>query len=195
VVRGADAHGAAPPRRLWPARLDLFLAMTLLGLVCITTRFRPTNAARYVPLASPVVTLLFYRALAAVAARRIVRISYLAACAGLVFVSNFRTLDVVSQSIFGTFPFGSHRILDMPSLTGGLKRDTRVHNLEFLQLEFLFGDMIRDLRPVPGKVLLMGNAIYNIPPDVDGRSDALTANPSRAVPYVVSIGDVSPDQL
>jgi len=28
--------------------------------------------------------------------------------------------------------------------------------------------MIRDVRPPPGSVLLMGNAIYNFPPDVDG---------------------------
>ena len=81
-------------------------------------------------------------------------------------------------------------MLDMTSLAGGLKLDSIVYNLEFLQLQYLFGDMMRDVRPRPGSVLLMGNAIYNFPPDVDGRSYALTSNPSHAVPCFVAIGDV-----
>ena len=66
-----------------------------------------------------------------------------------------------------------------------------VYNLEFLQLQYLFGDMIRDLRPRPGSTMLMGNAIYNFPPDVEGPSYALTANPLRAIPFFVAVGDVT----
>ena len=176
-------------------RQGAFLALTLVGLVYVVTRFRPTNAGRYVLLASPIVILLFYHALFSLLASHIARLSYLIVCTALVFLSNFRTLDFVSTSIFGTFTFGSHALLNMPSLTGGLKLDTLVYNFEFLQLEYLFGDMIRDVRPPPGSVLLMGNAIYNFPPDVDGRSYALTADPSRAVPYFVAIGDVKRNVL
>ena len=70
-----------------------------------------------------------------------------------------------------------------------------MYNLEFVQLQYLFGDMVRDVRPRPGSVLLMGNAIYNFPPEVDGRSYRLTADPSHAVPLFVAIGDVKRDVL
>jgi hypothetical protein len=83
----------------------------------------------------------------------------------------------------------------MPSLTGGLKLDTLVYNLEYLQLEYLFGDMIQDRRPVPGTVLLMGNAMFNFPPEVDGRTYRMTPDPTHAVPYFIAIGDVTRHQL
>jgi hypothetical protein len=68
-------------------------------------------------------------------------------------------------------------------------------HLDVIPIWDAFGDMVRDVRPRPGSVLLMGNAIYNFPPEVDGRSDALTAEPSRPVPYFVAIGDVTRDVL
>jgi hypothetical protein len=176
-------------------RLGVFLGVALAGLVYIVTRYGMTNGARYVLLASPIVTLTFYHALLTLFASPISRVSYLTVCAVLVFLSNFRTLDVVSRSIFGTFPFGSHALLDMPSLSGGLRFDSIVYNLEFLQLQYLFGDMIRDVRPRPASILLMGNVTYNFPPEVDRRTYALTANPSRAVPFFVAIGDVKRDVL
>src|SRR5262249_17638446 len=54
-------------------------------------------------------------------------------------------------------------------------------------------DMIRDLRPPDGSILLMGNAIYNFPPDVDGRDYTLSADPSHAVPFFVALGDIKRD--
>ena len=50
--------------------------------------------------------------------------------------------------------------------------------------------MIQDVRPQAGSVVLMGNAIYNFPPDVDGRDYTLTARPSHVLPLFVAIGDV-----
>jgi len=79
-------------------RQGAFLALTLVGLVYVVTRFRPTNAGRYVLLASPIVILLFYHALFSLLASHIARLSYLIVCTALVFLSNFRTLDFVSTS-------------------------------------------------------------------------------------------------
>jgi len=183
-VERLDDTPIAVPRR------GIFLGLAVASVVYIVTRYRFSNGARYVLLASPVVILAFYHSLLSLFSRHLTRLVYLAMCVTLVFLSNFRTLDVVSRSFFGTFAFGSHTMLDMTSLTGGLKLDSLVYNLEFLQLQYLFGDMMRDARPRPGSVLLMGNVLYNFPPDVDGRSYALTSNPSRAVPFVVAIGDV-----
>jgi hypothetical protein len=176
-------------------RRGLFLALSLAGLVFIVTRFRFSNGARYVLVATPMLILAFYHALLSVCARHRRRLIYLSVCALLVFVSNFRTIDVVSRSFFGTLPFGSHALLDMTSRSGGLNLDSIVYNLEFLQLEYLYGDMIRDVRPRPGSVLLMGNAVYNFPPGVDGRDYSLTANPSRAIPFFVAIGDASRETI
>jgi hypothetical protein len=177
------------------ARRGLFVALTLAGLVYIVTRYRFSNAARYVLLSTPALILAFYHALLCLCERRGRRVAALAICAFLVFASNFRSIDVVSRSVYGTFAFGSHVLLDMTSLTGGLKLDSIVYNLEFLQLQYLFADMIRDERPRDGSILLMGNAIYNFPPDVDGRDYTLTADPSHAVPLVVALGDVKRDVL
>lgn len=176
-------------------RRGVFLGTAFVGLVYVVTRYRFSNGARYVLLASPVFILTFYGALLFLCASHIRRVSYLAVCAVLVFLSNFRTLDFVSRSIFGTFPFGSHALLDMQGLMGGLKLDSLVYNLEFLQLQYLFGDVVRDLRPQPGTILLMGATTYNFPPEVDGRSYALTANPSRALPLFVAIGDITRTNL
>ncbi len=188
VERPADAPNAV-------ARRGLFVGLALAGLVYTVTRYRFGNGARYTLLASPVLILAFYHALRSLLTRPVTRIAYLTVCAAAVFLSNFRTLDVASRSIFGTFPFGSHSLLNITSLAGGLKLDALAYNLEFLQLQYLFGDMMRDLRPRPGSVLLMGNAIYYFPPDVDGRTYQLTAEPSHATPFFVAIGDVTRDVI
>jgi hypothetical protein len=188
-IERPDEEPLGSPRR------GVFLALTLAGLVYLVTRYRFTNAARYVLLASPVLILTFYHALLVLLESRVSRLCYLTLCAVLVFLSNFWTLDFVSRSIFGTLPFGSHALLDMPSLMGGLRLDSMVYNLEFLQLQYLWSDMVRDVRPRTGNILLMGNAIYNFPPEVDRESYALTANPLRAVPFFVAIGDVPRDVL
>jgi hypothetical protein len=167
-------------------RAVVFFSVLLVGLVYITTRYRPYNNARYVLMASPGLIVVFYSALVSLVTNQIGRVMYLTVCALLVFWSNFRTVDIVSASIFGTFPFGTHRLLDMPSLIGGVRADSIVYNLEFLQLQYLYADVIRDLRPRPGTVVLMGAAVWNFPPDVDGRRYTLTANPSRALPLIVN---------
>ena len=188
IERDGDAS-IGPPRR------GVFLGLSMIGLVYVVTRYRFSNAARYVLLASPVMILVFYHALLFLVRSHIRRLFYLSVCAVLVLLSNFRTIDFVSRSIFGTFAFGSHALLDMSSFTGKLRLDGMVYNLEFLQLQYLFGDMVRDLRPRPGSILLMGNAIYNFPPGVDPRDYELTANPARAVPFFVARGDVTRDVL
>ena len=191
LIRVAPSAGAPNDLR----RRHVFLALSLAGLVYLVTRFRPNNNARYVLLASPILILAFYDALGRLSARAANRLIYLSVCAVLVVLSNFRSLDFVSRSVFGTFPFGSHALVDTTSLIGGLKLDAIVYNLEFLQLQYLYADMVRDVRPRYGSVLLMGNAIYNFPPDVDGRDYTLTSNPTRAVPFFVAIGDVKRDAI
>jgi hypothetical protein len=167
----------------------LFLCLVLSGLVYIVTRYRAYNNARYVLAVSPVLILAFYHALLSVLTRSAVRRSFLSLAVVLVFLSNFRTLDFVSKSVFGTFRFGSHELLDMPSLIGGLKQDSTVYNLESLQFNDLLNDMMQDLRPAPYTTFFMGDTTYNFPPPVDARSYALTVDPSYALPISFVSGD------
>ena len=133
--------------------------------------------------------LAFYRALLSVFTNGAARRLFLSVAAVLVFLSNFRTLDFGSKLVFGTFNFGSHALLDMPSLIGGLKLDSIVYNLESLQFHYLLNDMLQDLRPAPHTVFFMGDTTYNFPAHVDGRSYTLTLDPSHALPLSILSND------
>ena len=174
-----------------------FLSLVLAGLVYAVTRYRLFNNARYVLIVSPILILLSYRALLSVCANGTARRTLLGVAASLVFLSNFRTLDAASKLVFGTFNFGSHALLDMTSLTGGLRLDSIVYNLESLQFHYLFSDMMQDLRPAPHAVFFMGDTTYNFPAPVDEHSYALTLDPARALPLSIlsGDGDVQPGQL
>jgi hypothetical protein len=185
VVRTADP----PVERVARAGIGLFLFLVILGLVYSVTRYRPFNNARYVLIISPVLIVAFYYALLSVVRHGVTRRMVLSVAAVLVFLSNFRTLDAGSKYVFGTFNFGSHALLDMPSLMGGLKLDSIVYNLESLQFHYLFNDMMQDVRPAPHAVFFMGDTSYNFPAHVDARSYALTLDPSHALPLSILSGD------
>jgi hypothetical protein len=175
----------------------LFLSLMLVALVYAVSRYRDFNNVRYVLIVSPVLIALFYRALLSVFRRQRHRQWFLGLTALLVFLSNFRTIDVVSKGVFGTFPFGSHALLDMPSIIGGPKLDCLVYNLESLEFGYLLRDMMRDVRPRPGAVFFIGKPTYFFPPKVDARSYALTRDPSHALPLSIldRAADASQDAL
>jgi hypothetical protein len=193
IVRTASARSA----RLAADRGGLFLSLLLLALFYVATRYRDYNNARYVLVLSPVIVALFYRALLSVTANANARRLILGVTVAVVFVSNFRTLDFVSRSVFGTFSVGSHALLDMPSIIGGPKMDAVVYNLEALQFDYLLRDLMRDVRPPPQTVFFMGDTTYNFPPNVDAQSYSLTVDPARALPLsILSLdGDVQRDSL
>jgi hypothetical protein len=190
VVRAGESR----EKRVALAGTGLFVSLVLLGLVYVVTRYRAYNNARYVLIVSPVLIVAFYHALLSVFTNGATRRIFLSA---LVFLSNFRTLDFGSKSVFGTFNFGSHALLDMPSLIGGLKLDSIVYNLESLEFHYLLKDVMQDLRPAPHTVFFMGDTTYNFPPQVDERSYAPTLDPSRALPLSIlsGDGDVQRDEL
>jgi hypothetical protein len=166
-----------------------FLALVLVGLVYVVTRYRGYNNARYVLIVSPILILVSYRAMLSVCTNGVARRALLSGAAALVLLSNFRTLDVGSKLAFGTFNFGSHALLDMPSLMGGSKLDSIVYNLEALQFHYLVSDVMQDLRPAPHAVIFMGDTTYNFPAPVDEHTYALTLDPARALPLSILSGD------
>jgi hypothetical protein len=193
MVRTAAARKA----RLAAAGSGLFLSLLLLALFYVATRYRDYNNARYVLVVSPVIVALFYRALLSLTVNANARRLILGVTAAVVFLSNFRTLDFVSRSVFGTFNLGSHALLDMPSIITGPRMDAIVYNLEALQFDYLLRDLMRDVRPAPQTVFFMGDTTYNFPPTVDAQSYRLTVDPARALPLsILSLdGDVRRDAL
>jgi hypothetical protein len=193
----AMVRTAAVGRAGLAARGCIFLTLLLLELFYVATRYRDYNNARYVLVVSPVIVALFYWALLSVAANAHARRLILGVTAAVVFLSNFRTLDFVSRSVFGTFSVGSHALLDMPSIIGGPRMDAIVYNLEALQFDYLLRDLMRDVRPPPQTVFFMGDTTYNFPPKVDAQSYGLTVDPERALPLtILSLdGDLQRDAL
>jgi hypothetical protein len=128
----------------------LFLVFFFAAAVFALTRYETYANVRYLLPLAPLLILVsvvsLEIALPSSAARR--------ATLGVVFVllaaSNFRTLDPVSRIVWGTFPFGRHRLLQMASWSNeccGYARDQLVYNLEYLKFHDLQNAMFRDIRP------------------------------------------------
>jgi hypothetical protein len=167
----------------------VFLGLVMAGLVYAVTRYRVYNNARYVMIVAPILILAFYGSLLSLFRSLAVRLAVLTAASVLVLASNFRTVDVVSKRVFGTFDFGTHALLDLPSFTHGARLDSIVYNFESLQFHYLLDDAMHDLRPTARTILFMGDGTYNFPPPVDGRTFDLTLDPSHAVPLSILSGD------
>jgi len=185
LVRTADGED----RPVAVPGTGVFLFLLLAGLGYIVTRYRAYNNARYVLVACPVLIIVFYGGLLSLFRRGAARRLFLTPAVVLVLLSNFRTIDFVSKRVFGTFRFGSHAVLDMPSLIGGLKLDSTVYNLESLQYHYLLSDVMHDLQPPAHATFFMGDTTYNFPPLVDGRTYDLTMDPSHALPLTILSGD------
>lgn len=114
-----------------------------------------TNPRYFMPL-YPLMIILFYFGLITVVKNNGTRKIVLITAALLFFISNFRTIDPISEKIYGTFQFGRHKILKMTSITGeccGYGRDQLVYNLEYTQFHFLLDKILTDIRPDAHTVL------------------------------------------
>jgi len=138
-------------------RAARFLGLLLLVVVYLITRFCPFNNVRYLLTAVPLVILLQVYSLIRLVEHVRLRRCILGVCLALSVASNFRSLDPVSQAIFGTFPFGRHTCLRLasrmsPHLIG---RDELVYNLEFLKLGYLQDLVFRDIGVRPETLIFV----------------------------------------
>jgi hypothetical protein len=113
--------------------------------VFLLTRFRTfTNVRYYLPV-FPWIILLAGRGLVDLHLPRLARIAGQGGVLAAVGLSNFRSFDPVSADVFGTMPFGEHRLFRITSLTGeccGLGRDQLVYNLEFAEIDRLLREVL-----------------------------------------------------
>lgn len=124
----------------------IFFVMTLVMISYKTF----SNPRYFLPL-YPFLIILFYFGIHVFIQKRIIRNFLLLSIISLFFISCFKTIDPISQKIYGTFRFGNHDILDMTSITGeccGYGRDQLVYNLEYTHLHYLLNDLLQSIRPL-----------------------------------------------
>ena len=143
-VRRRPARPIAGEDRAVTGFLVLAAAMTLIALTRVVTY----SNVRYLIAGTALWLGVSYIALARLRLGPVIRRLVLGGYAALVATSAIRTVDPVSRSLWGTFPFGSHRMLDMTSITGeccGAGRDQLAYSLEFTKLHDLTDSVLTTL--------------------------------------------------
>lgn len=96
---------------------------------------------------------------------KFIRRTILAVIFIIFFFSNFYTFDPVSKKIYGTFQFGKHEMLKMTSLTGeccGFGRDQLVYNLQFVYIDRLTNQILKDIKVDENMAIAYDRLIGNI---------------------------------
>jgi len=123
---------------------------------------RPYANVRYVILILPILLLcILYWALF-LGVPRLVRVPSMVILLALFLFANFKTTDPFSIAYFGTFNFGTHKLLAVAKRTndsGGVGRDELVYNLEFLKIPKLIEKTMQDLRPLQEDFILAHSAL------------------------------------
>ena len=183
------AVGGAEPQLL--ALLALLFAATVYAL----TRFLIFSNVRYLMIASALLLIPSYAALLRLSlAPRLRRVS-LVAYALLLVISAERTVDPISRRLWGTFPFGSHEMLRMTSITGeccGMGRDQLPYSLEFARLHEVSDDALAALAPDSTTLLVIPEQTnwYTIGP-LDARSHRRSLRRTGTfAPMVATHGEV-----
>ena len=135
-----------------------FVSLLLLVTTFALTRFASYANSRYL---LPVMALSLVPLFAALEALRLpvrARRGILAVLSLMLLVSNVRTIDPASQALFGTFPFGEHRMLRMTSITHeccASGRDQLVYSLEFTTIERLMSDALAATAPGDSTLIVL----------------------------------------
>ena len=198
VVAGAIAIIRRRPRRSVVGADVRALALIMLVFVATLyalTRFVTFSNVRYLLPAMPLLLVVSYAALVrllpAAQPRRLTLVAY----ALLLVVSAERTVDPVSRRLWGTFPFGSHQMLRMASITReccGVGRDQLVYSLEFTRMHEVMDDALAGLRADSGSLLVIpaNTSWYTIGP-VDRATHRRTLRRTGvAEPVAVEHGEI-----
>jgi len=176
-------------------RVLAFITLLFIATVYALTRFLTFSNVRYLLPAMPLLLVASYAALVrllpAARPRRLALVTY----ALLLVVSAERTVDPISRRLWGTFPFGSHQMLRMASVTGeccGIGRDQLVYSLEFTRLHDVMDDALAELRADSASLIIIpaNTSWYTIGP-VDRRTHRRTLRRTDTVtPLAVEHGEI-----
>ena len=176
----------------------MFLALLFPATVYALTRFVTFSNVRYLMIASALLLIPAYAALVRLSLTTRLRRVPLVAYALLLVISAERTVDPISRRLWGTFPFGSHEMLRIASITGeccGIGRDQLVYSLEFTRLHELADDALATLAPDSRTLLVIpaNTSWYTIGP-LDARSHRRSLRRTGTMePMVVTHGEVMKD--
>ncbi len=125
-----------------------FLTLAAVTTLIALTRFTTYSNVRYVMAGTGLLLPLAYVALVRLGLGPSTRRVALGTYTALLVVSALRTVDPLSRQLWGTFRFGSHRMLDMTSVTAeccGAGRDQLVYSLEFTRFHDLTDSVVSTL--------------------------------------------------
>src|SRR5687768_3650767 len=186
-----------PPRVLAGADRAVvgFLMLATVATIIALTRFITYSNVRYLMAGTALLLGVSYAALVRLRLPPGVRRIALAAYAALLVASATRTVDPVSRWVWGTFPFGTHQMLDMTSISGeccGAGRDQLVYSLEFARFGELTDSALTALMRDTATVIVFPSRMrYNLLGRVDVRTWRRTLRrDSTAFQTVVEAGPV-----
>jgi hypothetical protein len=152
ALRARLAHMKRPAPGI-DRSIAALLAIVTVAVVYFLTRFATFTNPRYVLVAVAMLLAVFPVSLIRLGVPVAARRGLLAVYAALLVASTLRTIDPLSRLAFGTFPFGSHDLLRMTSITGEccgpFGRDQLAYNLEFTKFDALISDALATTRDAP----------------------------------------------
>ncbi|MGB7219222.1 MAG: hypothetical protein WBD07_10485 [Vicinamibacterales bacterium] len=154
----ARLRGRADPALLSSSGPNRAIVYGTLLAMLILTRHKTFSNFRYFLTLYPLLIGVFAVAAATRVGWRPARLGLIGAVVVLFAASNFRTIDPVSRAAFGTWPFGTHDLIDVTATTGeccGHGRDQLVYNFEFVHVASLQDRALRAIRPTADTVLSM----------------------------------------
>jgi hypothetical protein len=197
IVGGIGFVRRRPRRGVAGADVQVLLFLTLLFIATVyaLTRFLTFSNVRYLLPATALLLVASYAALLRLLPGERPRRLTLVAYALLLVVSAERTVDPISRRLWGTFPFGSHQMLRMASITGeccGIGRDQLVYSLEFTRMDEVIEDALAALAPDSGSLVVIpaNTSWYTIGP-LDRRTHRRTLRRAETVePLAVAHGEI-----
>ena len=197
VVGGIRFVRRLPRRSVAGANTHILAFITLLFVATVyaLTRFLTFSNVRYLMAASALLLIPSYAALVRLSAGPRLRRLALVGYALTLVVSAERTVDPISRRLWGTFPFGSHEMLRITSITGeccGIGRDQLVYSLEFARMHEVLDDALAALAPEPASLIVIpaNTSWYTVGP-LDRRTHRRTLRRSDTItPTAVEHGEI-----
>lgn len=184
----------APPSASGDPAVIGYLVLAAIATLVALTRVITYSNVRYLMAGTAVFLGVAFIALLSLPLSAPVRRAALGGYVALLAVSVVRTVDPVSKRLWGTFAFGSHRMLDMTRITGeccGAGRDQLTYSLEFTRLHEVTDSVLTTLmRDTTTVVALPSDMAYHAIGRLDRTTWKRTLRRNGAFEPVVMTGPI-----
>lgn len=131
-------------------QIVLMLFLSFFASLYLLTAYKTYSYPRYFLALCPQLIILFYISLVNLISNNKLRIVILLTVFILFFISIYKTIDPVSKSIFGTFNFGRHKLLNLTTISKeccGYGKDQLEYNLQYTFIPRLQNKIFSDIKP------------------------------------------------